>query len=62
MTTDDLKGNQLEFLPITKRHMTDLRPHKDLGWAYERPRLDPMITVNQEFSLLIISRQKGTLL
>jgi len=40
MTTIDVTGNQMEFLPITRRDLTDLWPHKDLGWAYERQSND----------------------
>jgi len=36
MATIDVTGIQMEFLPIARRDMTDLWPHKDLGWAYEK--------------------------
>ena len=35
METNDVSGTHLEFLPTERRNLTDLRPQKDMGWAYE---------------------------
>ena len=36
MATIDITETQIEFLPIERQDLTDLWPHKDVSWAYER--------------------------